>query len=188
MEKEQLKKIIDGCVAGNRYDQEQLFKMFYGKMLAVCMRYTKDKDSAQEVLQEAFIKIFDKLKDFDFKGSFEGWVRRIMVNASIDATRRLKRQPFRTDETYLFVSDETEEFEIDEQDLTSIKAELALEAIQELSPAYRTVFNLYAVENYTHKEIAELLDISEGTSKSNYSKAKQNLKKILEHKFVKLHE
>lgn len=188
MEKEHLKQIIEGCVAGNRYDQEQLFKLFYGKMLAVCMRYTNDKDTAQEVLQEAFIKIFDKLKDFDFKGSFEGWVRRIMVNASIDATRKLKRQPYRTDETYMFVSDEGEEDEIEIQELKSMKAELALEAIQELSPAYRSVFNLYAIENYTHKEIADLLDISEGTSKSNYSKAKQNLRKILERKFVKLHE
>ena len=186
VEKEQLKKIIDGCVAGNRHDQEQLFKLFYGKMLAVCMRYTRDRDTAQEVLQEAFIKIFEKLKDFDFKGSFEGWIRRIMVNASIDATRKLKRQPIRTDETYMFVSDEEDHFEKELQEIKKMKAEIALEAIQELSPAYRSVFNLYAIENYTHKEIADLLDISEGTSKSNYSKAKQNLRKILKNKFAKI--
>lgn len=173
-------------MAGNRHDQEQLFKLFYGKMLAVCMRYTRDRDTAQEVLQEAFIKIFEKLKDFDFKGSFEGWIRRIMVNASIDATRKLKRQPIRTDETYMFVSDEEDHFEKELQEIKKMKAEIALEAIQELSPAYRSVFNLYAIENYTHKEIADLLDISEGTSKSNYSKAKQNLRKILKNKFAKI--
>lgn len=149
------------------------------------MRYTYDQDSAQEVVQEGFIKIFDKLEEFDFKGSFEGWVRRIMVNASIDATRKLKRSPVRTDQTYMFVED-TDENNFDYEQLTKLKAEFALQAIQELSPAYKVVFNLYVIENYTHKEIAEILGISEGTSKSNLAKAKMKLKKILEQKFVKI--
>lgn len=150
------------------------------------MRYTKDHDRAQEVVQESFIKIFDKLDKFDFKGSFEGWMRRIMVNASIDAIRKRNRQPFLTDEEYVFNERSTvQEHDFDE-DITKIKAEYAMEAIQQLSPAYRTVFNLYVIENYSHKEIAEILDISEGTSKSNLAKAKQNLRKILSDKFVKL--
>lgn len=185
MEQEALKEIIKGCTLGNRKDQERLFKHFYGKMLGVCMRYTKDKDSAQEVVQEGFIKIFDKLGEFDFKGSFEGWIRRIMVNASIDATRKLKRSPIRTDETYLFV-EKTQEDNFDFEQLTKLKAEYAVQAIQQLSPAYKAVFNLYVIENYTHKEIGEILNISEGTSKSNLAKAKMRLKKLLEEKFVKI--
>lgn len=150
------------------------------------MRYTKDHDRAQEVVQESFIKIFDKLDKFDFKGSFEGWMRRIMVNASIDAIRKRNRQPFLTDEEYVFNEKSTvQEHDFDE-DITKVKAEYAMEAIQQLSPAYRTVFNLYVIENYSHKEIAEILDVSEGTSKSNLAKAKQNLRKILSDKFVKL--
>lgn len=185
VEQEALKEIIKGCTLGNRKDQERLFKHFYGKMLAVCMRYTKDKDSAQEVVQEGFIKIFDKLSEFDFKGSFEGWIRRIMVNASIDATRKLKRSPIRTDETYLFVEKE-DEGNFDLEQLTKLKAEFAIEAIQQLSPGYKAVFNLYVIENYTHKEIGEILNISEGTSKSNLAKAKMKLKKLLHEKFVKI--
>lgn len=185
VEQEALKEIIKGCTLGNRKDQERLFKHFYGKMLGVCMLYTKDKDSAQEVVQEGFIKIFDKLGEFDFKGSFEGWIRRIMVNASIDATRKLKRSPIRTDETYLFL-EKTEEDNFDFEQLTKLKAKYAVQAIQQLSPAYKAVFNLYVIENYTHKEIGEILNISEGTSKSNLAKAKMKLKKLLEEKFVKI--
>lgn len=188
MENDQLKEIIKRCIADDRTAQEQLFKHFYGKMMGVCLRYTKDRDRAQEVVQESFIKIFDKLDEFDFKGSFEGWVRRIMVNASIDAIRKRNRQPFSTDEEYVFNdSYSVQEHDLDD-DITKIKAEYALEAIQQLSPAYQTVFNLYVIENYSHKEIAQILDISEGTSKSNLAKAKQNLRKILSEKFVNIED
>ncbi len=91
MEKlESLKIIIEGCVRNERKAQEQLFKLFYGKMLSVCLRYTVDHDSAQEILQDGFIKVFEKLDSFDFKGSFEGWVRRIIANTAIDAIRKSK--------------------------------------------------------------------------------------------------
>lgn len=155
--------------------------------MGVCLRYTKDQDTAQEVLQVGFIKVFEKLEHFDFKGSFEGWVRRIIVNTSIDSIRKNKRGPIATDEEYMF-NDETsnEQEENDLIELNSIKAEHAMNAIQQLSPAYKTVFNLYVIENYSHKEIAEILGVSEGTSKSNLAKAKQNLKKILNDKFVNL--
>ena len=186
MQNDELKELIQRCAAQDRSAQEELFKLFYGKMMGVCLRYTKDRDRAQEVVQEGFIKIFEKLGDFDFVGSFEGWVRRIMVNASIDAIRKRKRQPFSTDEDYVFNSKySTQEHNFDE-DITKIKGEYALEAIQELSPAYQTVFNLYVIENYSHKEIAQILDISVGTSKSNLAKAKQNLRSILKEKFDKI--
>ena len=151
------------------------------------MRYSNDRDSAEEVLQEGFIKIFEKLERFDYKGSFEGWIRRIMANTAIDHIRKSKKDPI--------LSDNDEDFKLgsenpvvakEELEFVGIKAEIALDAIRNLSPAYRAVFNLYVMEEYTHKEIAEILKISEGTSKSNLSKAKLNLQKILKEKFKNL--
>ena len=187
MEQDRLREIIESCQRGKRSAQKQLFNSFYAKMLGICMRYTNDKDQAQEVVQEGFIKIFEKLGEFDFKGSFEGWMRRIMVNASIDMIRKKKRTAFSTDEEFLF--DQNTLYKDDtsiDQLLLKLKAEEAMNAIQELSPAYQTVFNLYVIENYSHAEIAEILGISEGTSKSNLAKAKQNLRKLLIDKFKKL--
>lgn len=186
MEEEQLKKLIKQCASGKRLAQKRLFEMFYGKLLGVCMRYIKDHDQAQEVVQEGFIKIFDKLVDFDFKGSFEGWMRRIIVNAAIDKIRYNKRQAFSTDNDFLLGAHQSEDDNESNEFLIKMKAEEAIKAIQTLSPAYRTVFNLYVIENYSHREIAEILDISEGTSKSNLAKAKQNLRKLLKEKFSRL--
>ena len=185
--KEHLKVLIDGSINNDRRSQEELFKLFYGKMLGVCMRYARDRDTAEEMLQEGFIKIFDKLEAFDYKGSFEGWMRRIVANTAIDNIRKAKKSPLLTDNDEDFklggVNPMVEEEEIE---FVGLKAEMALEAINGLSPAYRTVFNLYVMEEYTHKEIAEILGISEGTSKSNLSKAKLNLQKILKEKFLKI--
>jgi RNA polymerase sigma-70 factor (ECF subfamily) len=181
---EQLRHIVEGCVRNDRRAQEQLFKMFYGKMLAVCKRYISDNDTAQEVLQESFIKIFDKIGVFDFKGSLEGWVRRIVANTAIDSIRKSKRNPFQTDSDTVFKQETTEDMILQEEwDLNEFKAEAAMTAIEQLSPAYRAVFNLYVIEDYTHKEIAEMLGINEGTSKSNLAKAKMNLQKILKKKY-----
>lgn len=185
--KEHLKVLIEGCLKNDRRSQEKLFKLYYGKMLGVCMRYSNDRDSAEEVLQEGFIKIFEKLERFDYKGSFEGWIRRIMANTAIDHIRKSKKDPI--------LSDNDEDFKLgsenpvvakEDLEFVGIKAEIALDAVRNLSPAYRAVFNLYVMEEYTHKEIAEILNISEGTSKSNLSKAKLNLQKILKEKFKNL--
>ena len=180
---EKLREIVNGCLDDDRRSQEALFKMFYGKMLSVCSRYISDPDTAQEVLQQGFIKVFDKLEVFDFKGSFEGWVRRIIVNTAIDSIRKAKRAPLLKDKDTDFKMDSTDELEESEAlELTELKASIALKAIEKLSPGYRTVFNLFVIEDYSHKEIAEILNISEGTSKSNLSKAKMNLKKMRENK------
>lgn len=155
--------------------------------MGVCIRYVKDNDTAQEVLQEGFIKVFEKLKSFDYNGSFEGWIRRIFVNTAIDYIRKSKKNPFLTDDDNDFkLGAENLLEEREDADLFDVKADLALEAIQELSPAYKAVFNLYVIEDYSHREIAEILGISEGTSKSNLAKAKMNLQKILESKYAKL--
>lgn len=185
--KEQLSKLIKGCLKNKRRSQEELFRLYYGKMLAVCLRYINDRDSAEEILQEGFIKIFDKLEAFDYKGSFEGWMRRIMANTAIDSIRKHKKDPKLTDNDEDFKLGGLDPIiEQEETEFASIKAEMALIAIQELSPAYRAVFNLYVIEEYTHKEIAEILGISEGTSKSNLAKAKMNLQKILKERFEKI--
>ena len=151
------------------------------------MRYKSDRDSAEEILQEGFIKIFDKLDAFDYKGSFEGWMRRIMANTAIDSIRKSKKDPTLTDNDEDFKLGSENPMVIQEElDLIELKADVALEAIESLSPAYRSVFNLYVMEDYSHKEIAEILGISEGTSKSNLSKAKANLQKILKEKFMNI--
>ena len=185
--KEKLKEIIDGCLRNDRKAQQELFKFFYGRMMSVCMRYTNDRDTAQEVLQEGFIKIFEKIGTFDYNGSFEGWVRRIFVNTSIDYIRKSKKDPMLTDNDNDFkLGAENFLEESEEIEFTELKAEIAMASIQELSPAYRAVFNLYVIEDFSHKEIAEMLGISEGTSKSNLSKAKLNLQKIVEFKLANL--
>jgi RNA polymerase sigma-70 factor (ECF subfamily) len=185
--KAHLTKLINDCLSNKRRAQEELFRLYYGKMLAVCLRYAKDRDTAEEILQEGFIKIFDKLDAFDYKGSFEGWMRRIVANTAIDSLRKQKKDPFLTDNDEDFKLGGTNPMiEREEAEMTTIKGELAMEAIQELSPAYRAVFNLYVLEEYTHKEISEILGISEGTSKSNLAKAKMNLQRILTDRFNKI--
>ena len=179
-EKEQ-EELISGCANGDRKYQQIVFKMYYGKMMGVCMRYAKDQDTAQDIVQDGFIKVFDKVKGFNGKGSFEGWIRRIMVNTAIDFFRK-KKKDFILLEDDSRVEQQEEDLDIFDDDSDAfygIKPAQVMEAMHKLSPAYKTVFNLYVVENYTHAEIAEMLEISVGTSKSNLSKAKLNLKKIL---------
>lgn len=187
MEKKiELEEIINKCLSKDRLAQERLFKLYYGKMMAVCLRYTNDRDTAQEILQDGFIKVFDKLNTFESSGSFDGWIRRIMANTALDALRKNKRlnwveeNDVNTKEDY---NDPLESFEFEQE--FELKANVALESINELSPAYKTVFNLFVFENYSHKEIADALGISEGTSKSNFAKAKMNLQKIINKKIAK---
>jgi RNA polymerase sigma-70 factor (ECF subfamily) len=181
VEDKQLQQLIKGCLEGDRKAQQAVYKLLYGKMKVVCMRYTRDTDQALDILQEGFIKVFQNMERYSGAGSFEGWVRRIMVNLSIDRFRKQKN-----DFLLLNGSMNIEDYEDvvdDEPDVVSVDydftPEQILEAMQMLSPAYKTVFNLYVFENYTHQDIAEALSISIGTSKSNFAKAKRNMKKIL---------
>ena len=172
--------LISGCIEGNRRMQEELYRRFSPRMYAVCLRYAGNPEEAEDILQEGFIKIFKKLGSFRSEGSFEGWIRRIFVNTAIEHFRRKRYlQPVTEKEentvegSYLSVLDNLAERDI-------------MELIQQLSPGYRTVFNMYVVEGYTHKEIGDMLGISEGTSKSQLSRAKvilqQMVKKYLEEK------
>ncbi|HKB45836.1 MAG TPA: RNA polymerase sigma factor [Chitinophagaceae bacterium] len=165
--------LIHGCMEGNRRMQEELYRRFSPRMYAVCLRYASNAEEAEDILQEGFIKIFKKLGSFRGDGSFEGWVRRIFVNTAIEQFRRKR---------YLLPVTEKEENTI-EGKYFSVLDELAekdiLALVRELSPGYRTVFNMYVVEGYTHKEIADMLGISEGTSKSQLSRAKVILQDLV---------
>lgn len=158
--------------------------MFYGKMKSVCMRYTRDSDQAMDVLQEGFLKVFNNLEKYTGVGTFEGWIRRIMVNLSIDRYRRLKHDLVLLGEqndieNWSGGTDEESDESDENEEIYDITPEQIIDAMQQLTPAYRTVFNLYVYEDYTHQDIAEALGISVGTSKSNYAKAKKNMKKLL---------
>ncbi len=181
--REELEKLVKGCLKGKRKYQEILHQTFYGKMMVVCLRYASCRAEAEDFLHDGFIKLYQKLEKYDYKGSFEGWVRRIFVNNTIDIIRRKKE--FATDKN-LDYSKYYEPATESEPDFklwaNHLKAQVAIESIQELSPAYRTVFNMYVLDGLSHKEISEELGISIGASKSNLSKAKANLAKILKEK------
>jgi len=173
-----LEKLIKGCKKRDPECQKLLFKAFYGRMLGVCLRYCNRREDAQDVVQEGFIKLFDKIDLFNEKGSFEGWTTRIFVNMSLDFLRRNKVQLVSIDSDGSKIELRNEE-KISQNLFETVSQEKLIEAIQNLSPVYRTVLNLYVYEGYTHDEIAKELGISTGTSKSNLSKAKVNLRKIL---------
>jgi RNA polymerase sigma factor (sigma-70 family) len=165
--------LISGCIDGDRRMQEELYRRFSPRMYGVCLRYAGNAEEAEDILQEGFIKVYKKLSSFRSEGSFEGWIRRIFVNTAIEHFRRKK---------YLQPVTEKEESTI-EGNYLSILDDLAerdiLELVRQLSPGYRTVFNMYVVEGYTHKEIGEIMGISEGTSKSQLSRAKVILQEMV---------
>lgn len=154
--------------------------MFYSKMMSVCIRYSSDNDEAKDLLQDGFMKLFMNISKYDHSGSFEGWIKRMFVNHSIDSYRKKQKDKIITSSELIENANE-ELYENEEQvnERYNFNSSDVMKEIQNLSPVYRTVFNLYVLEGYTHKEIAETLGINEGTSKSNLAKAKANLKKRL---------
>jgi len=171
----ELQDLVKLCRKNDRKAQERLFKISYPLALTVCRRYTRDLEEAQSVVNEGMLKVFRELDQYSPDLSFGGWVRRIMVNTSIDHFRRIKRYLDRFSE----IDGEEYVNDFDEDILDKISAEEILTLVSQLPPAYQMVFSLYAVEGYTHREIAEKLGISEGTSKSNYSKARAKMQKAI---------
>ena len=166
-----LKEIIEGCQKGKPASQKVLYDTFAPKMYGVCLQYCKDHTEAEDCLQEGFIKVFNNIKKYRFEGSFEGWMRRIMVNTTIESFRKKKPESSFEDMTLIKIEDD-----IVDEEANEITEEEILEIIKELPPKYRMVFNLYVLEGLSHKEISEILDISEGTSKSNLSRARNWVK------------
>jgi RNA polymerase sigma-70 factor (ECF subfamily) len=167
--------LIRGCLSGDSRMQEALYNRFAPKMYAVCLRYSNNADDAQDLLQEGFVKIFKNLDRFRAEGSFEGWVRRVFVNTSIEHYRKKVNLTSTSEREEALIEDSS----VNALDKLAEKDIIAL--VQQLSPGYRAVFNMYAIEGYSHKEIGTILGISEGTSKSQLARAKGILqKKVIE--------
>lgn len=164
----EIREIIKGCLEGNRRDQELLYRRHAAKLYAVCLQYSGNDDEAKDILQEGFMKIFENLHSYKFEGSFEGWMRRITVNTALEKFR--SRNNLYKVEDIDQISDTESEPDVEEYD--GLEASDLLDIIRELPPKYRMVFNLYAIEGYSHKEISKMVNISEGTSKSNLSRAR----------------
>lgn len=166
-------ELVSGCQKEQPKYQRALYKQYYRKMYGVCLRYTDNADDAQDILQEAFIKVFKHIKKFRSQGSLEGWIRRIMIHTSIEHYRKNSR--------YFMVDvNEARGLEVEMDAITNMSRDEILRLVQNLPPGYRTVFNLYVIEGYSHKEISVTLNISEGTSKSQLSRAKGLLKQQIQ--------
>lgn len=166
--------LIQLSASGDRRSQKLLYDRYASKMFGVCLRYAQDYQNAEDILQEGFVKAFRNMEKFRFEGSFEGWLRRIMVNTAIEMHRRKNH-------LYPLVEVENTDIElVEENAVNMLAADDLMTMIASLSPGYRTVFNLYAIEGYSHKEIAEQLNISEGTSKSQLARARYILMDMVE--------
>lgn len=169
--KENINQYIKKCVNNDREAQLKIYQLFSPVLYGLCLKYMRNEDDAKDVFQEAFVIAFQKMGQFKFEGSFEGWLKRIFINKLLETLKNKKK-----DVLFLDVFD-TEIAEEEEIELAPIGQEKLLEYIQQLPDQYRLVFNLYVFEKMKHREIAKLLEISEGTSKSNLNRAKSILKK-----------
>jgi RNA polymerase sigma-70 factor (ECF subfamily) len=166
-----IEQLINGCKKNDIKAQEQLYRQFAPKMFSVCLKYSRSYAEAQDHLQDGFLLVFEKIHLFEFRGSFDGWIKRVMINHVL--------QQYRSN-SFLSLIDENTPEEVEVEIDTEISREYLLKIIQELPDRYRLVFNLYVFENYSHQEIATTLEISVGTSKSNLARAKMILKEKIE--------
>ena len=163
--------VLQACIAGRRESQELLYDYFAPRLFGICLRYAHDYPTAQDLLQEGFIKVFNKLDCYRYEGSFEGWMKRIFVNVAIEHYRKSKSRKF-------FVEiEKAREVSCDDFAIEHLAAQDLLKVVQKLPDGYRTVFNLYAIEGYNHREIGKMLNISEGTSKSQLARSRATLRK-----------
>jgi len=165
---------LEGCKQQDRESQRMLYKHHYAYAMNICLRYSQNREEAKEILNDGFMKVFSKIEQYNPETSFLGWLRKIMINTAIDHYRKEVKH-------YHHASIENEHLQVTKTSvLDDISHEELMQLVQQLSPAYRAVFNLYAIDGYNHKEIAEILGISEGTSKSNLSKAREVLREKLQ--------
>ncbi len=166
-------QLIEGCVNNNREAQYKLYNLMSGKMFAVCLRYAKNREAAEDILQDGFVKVFTNIEKFRGDGSFEGWVRRIIVNTAVEYYRKSAKM-------YPVVNVDDVNKDLPWQDTgDNLELEDVMNMINNLSTGYRTIFNLYVVEGYSHKEIADMLQINEGTSKSQLARARYLLMEMV---------
>ncbi|QYJ69475.1 RNA polymerase sigma factor [Flavobacterium litorale] len=167
-----VEQLIKDCQQNSLKAQEQLYRLFAPKLFAVCLKYSRNYEDAQDNLQDGFLLLFKKIGQFQFKGSFEGWAKRVMVNNVL--------QKYRSQGVFELVSENMPDEAEVEVESDSVSMDFLLSLIQELPDRYRMVFNLYVTDGYSHKEIADMLNITIGTSKSNLSRARAILKEKIE--------
>jgi len=177
---EDFKPIISDCIAGSRKAQTMFYQQFAPKMFGVCLRYAKDATEAEDNLQDGFIKVFANLKNFRHDGSLEGWVRRIMINVSLEKIRK-QHLLYPVEDVAIYDS-----VNFSDDVIAKIAADDLMKLIQELPPRYRLVFNLYVIEGMSHQEIAREMSITQGTSKSNLARAREILKKKVQENYGEL--
>ncbi len=163
-----LTDIIEGCKLNDPGSQEKVYRLFAPKMYAISLRYAESKHDAKDIMQDGFVKVFEHIGQYAGKGSFEGWIRKIIINTALEKLRKPVSTPL---EEYL-----PELIEEPVSEAEDIGSEVLLKMVSELSPRYRAVFNLYVLDEHSHKEISKILGISEGTSKSNLSRAREILR------------
>ncbi len=176
----ELAKLIEGCKANERSAQEALYKRYYGKMMAMCMRYTGNRDDAMEVLNTGFLKVFKSLASYQSNGSFDGWVYKIIYNSVIDKLRKRMKETKTVE-----VEQDMVVPTIDSSSVQHLYVKDLMNLMQELPESSRAVFNMFAIEGYQHSEIAEMLNISEGTSKWHVNHARKILKQRIETSYTK---
>ena len=170
------KEIVAGCADNQRFFQEKLYRQFFPAMMQMCLRYTNDRDKAMEIVNNGFLRVFKKINTFQFKGSLEGWIRKLVYHAMADY--------FRANQKYIhFLVFEDHDESIPEVATSNMYFEDILRLVQSLPPATQQVFQLYAIEGYRHPEIAQQLHISVGTSKWHLSEARKKLKALIQQNF-----
>jgi len=169
-------QIIDGCVHGESWAQKLVYEQYSEQMMGVCVRYVSDRETAKDLLQDAFIKVFTNISAYAGTGSFAGWIRRVFVTTALEFLRKndALKQSMSIDDVDLFIEQK------DVTVLETISANELMKCIESLPNGYRTVFNLYAIEGYAHAEIANMLDISENTSRSQFMRARKMLQKSVQ--------
>ncbi|WP_460942107.1 RNA polymerase sigma factor [Spirosoma daeguense] len=170
-----LSDLLAGCLRNQRQSQELLYRQFYGYAMSVCLRYAPTRESALEVLNDGFLKVFTRLDQYNPAQPFKGWLRRIMINAAVDHYRQEVKHYHQENVDYVENTAATETADA----FSQLAHEDLLALVQRLSPAYRLVFNLYVLDGFTHEEIASQLGISIGASKSNLARARENLRLLL---------
>ena len=174
------KQLIEGCINGDRRAQKALYDKYSRRMMAVCLRYVKDMEDARDLLQEGFVKLYTNISKYSGEGSFDGWMRKIFVNCALERLRQndiLKNADDISDINYADIADEST--------VTQMSSDEIMMYVRSLPDGFRTVFNLFAIEGYSHKEIGNMLNISESTSRSQYMRARKILQnKILKNEFL----
>jgi RNA polymerase sigma-70 factor (ECF subfamily) len=167
-----LEELIENCKKQNTKAQGELYNLFSGKLFAICLKYSRNRVEAEDNLQDAFLTVFDKIEQYKYKGSFEGWIKRITVNTVL--------QRYRNEKVFELINENKVEEPRVEIEEDTISIDYLLKIIQELPDRYRLIFNLYVLDGYSHKDIAEMLKINIGTSKSNLARARHILKETIE--------